>query len=161
MKIRIMNLIMVQKTCRNTNLIQYDRIRLVRRCGKPDINKFEEHIRDNNITVYHILACEDIMLEVHVDSPKRINLLYDDIERYYHMITNMPGEMAENYLCKACNKGWKRVVTHVCGQTCSDFMARPQRPFAVVRIPCDGCNRNFRSRSPFNNKQCNTKKNRL
>ena len=38
------------------------------------------HFREYKITVYQDLACNDIMFEEQVDSPKRINLLYDDVE---------------------------------------------------------------------------------
>jgi hypothetical protein len=34
------------------------------------------------ITVYQVLACEDIMFEGQVDSPKTIKLLYDDFEQH-------------------------------------------------------------------------------
>ena len=43
------------------------------------------------------------MLDGQVDSTKRINLLYDDVERLYHVIVNMTGAMAKKYVCKACN----------------------------------------------------------
>ena len=65
---------------------------------------FEEHFPQYKITVYQGLACEDIMFEVQFDSPKRINLLYDDVEQHYHVIVNLKGAMAQKYVCKACNK---------------------------------------------------------
>jgi len=43
----------------------------------PKLIKFQEHFRDYNITVYQSLAFEEIMFELQVVSPKRINLLYD------------------------------------------------------------------------------------
>ena len=51
------------------------------------------------------------MFEVQVDSRKRINLLYNDVERQYHVITNLTGAMARTYVCKACNKASTRAVT--------------------------------------------------
>ena len=39
------------------------------------------------------------MFEGQVDSPKRINPLYDDVEQHYHVIVNITGAMAKNYLC--------------------------------------------------------------
>jgi hypothetical protein len=44
------------------------------------------------------------MFEGQIDSPKRINLLYDDDEQHYRVIVNITGAMAK-YVCKACNKG--------------------------------------------------------
>jgi len=32
------------------------------------------------------------------------NLLYDDVTWLYHVITNLTGEKAKQYTCKACNK---------------------------------------------------------
>jgi len=47
--------------------------------GIPQLIKFQEHFRQYKITVYQGLACEDVIFEGQVDSPKRINLLYDDV----------------------------------------------------------------------------------
>jgi hypothetical protein len=35
------------------------------------------------------------MFEEQVDSPKQINLVYDDVERHYHVIVNITGAMAK------------------------------------------------------------------
>lgn len=43
------------------------------------------------------------MFEAQVEYFKRLNLLYDDIERH-HVITNLTGAMAIRYVFKACNK---------------------------------------------------------
>ena len=61
------------------------------------------------------------MFEGQVDSPKRINLLYDDVERHHHLIVNIAGAMTLKYVCKACNKACKTDATHRCDQTCSDL----------------------------------------
>ena len=37
-----------------------------------------------------------MMFEGHVASAKRLNLLYDDVEGYYHLITNLTSVMATN-----------------------------------------------------------------
>ena len=57
------------------------------------------------------------MFEGQVESPKRINLLYDDVERHYHVIVNMTGAMAKNIMCKACKKSCASDVTHICDPT--------------------------------------------
>ena len=37
------------------------------------------------------------MFEGQVDPSKHLNLLYDDVERHYHVITNLTGAMAKKY----------------------------------------------------------------
>ena len=99
------------------------------------------------------------MHEGQVESSKHLNLLYDDVERHYHVITNLTGGMAKMYLCNACHKRCVRDITHVCVQTCSDCTASPPCAFSGIRFPCDGCNRHFRSRTCFaNHEQSTTKK---
>jgi len=119
--------------------------------GIPELNRFQEHFRDYKIFVYEGLGCYDIMYEGQVDSSKHLNLLYDDVERNCHVITNLTGAMAKRYIFNACNKSCGRDITHVCDQTCSDCMASPPCTFSDVRLTCDGCNRRFRSRTCFAN----------
>ena len=127
------------------------------RCGGiPELIKFQEHFRDYKINVYQGLACEDIMFEGQVDLPKIINLLYDDVERHYHMIVNITGAMSKRLMCKACNKSCARDATNRCDQTCSDCMARPSCAFSAVRIPCAECNRHFRTQTCFANHKQST-----
>jgi len=127
--------------------------------GIPELNRFQEYFRDYKIFVYQCLGCDDIMYEAQVDSSKHLNLLYDDVERHYHVITNLTGAMAKRYICNACHKSCGRDITHNCDQTCSDCMASPPCTFSDVRIPCDGCNIHFRSRTCFaNHKQSTTKR---
>jgi hypothetical protein len=40
-------------------------------------------------------------------------IMYDDVNHHYHVITNMTGAMAKKYVCKACNKICRHYVTHV------------------------------------------------
>jgi len=91
------------------------------------------------------------MFEGHVESPKRNNLLYDDVEQHYHVIVNITGAMAKKYVCNACNKSCANEATHCCDQTCSDSKASPPCAFSAVRIPCTECNRHFRSQTCFAN----------
>jgi len=99
--------------------------------------------------VYQGLGCDDIIYEGQVDPSKHLNLLYDDVERHYHVITNLTGAVAKKYVCNACHKSSRRDITHVCDVTCSDCMASPPCAFSDDRILCDGCNRHFRSRKCF------------
>jgi hypothetical protein len=80
-----------------------------------------------------------------------MNLIYDEVERHYRVITNLTGAMAKRFVCNACNKACTSYVTHVCDQTCSDCMTSPACAFSDLRIPCDGCNRHFRSRTSYAN----------
>ena len=86
-----------------------------------------------------------------MESSKRINLLYDDFTRHYHVITNLTRAMAKRYVCRACNKGCSHGVRHICDQTCSDCMTSPPCAYVGVRIPCVECNRHFRSQSFYDN----------
>jgi hypothetical protein len=70
--------------------------------GIPQLIKLQEHFSQYKITVYQVLACEDVIFEGHVDSPKKINLLYDDVEQHYHVIVNITGAMTKKYICNAC-----------------------------------------------------------
>ena len=82
--------------------------------------RFQEHFKEYRIVVFGGLNCEDIMFDGQVDSEKRINLLYDGVWKYYHVINNLTGAMARRYVCRGCTKGCRRGVTHKCGETCSD-----------------------------------------
>jgi len=61
------------------------------------------------------------MYQGHVESDKRINLLFDDVIRHYHVICNLTGAMAKRYVCEGCNKGCEYGVVHTCEQTCNDY----------------------------------------
>ena len=50
------------------------------------------------IVVHHCLNCDNIMFEGQVECAKHHNLLYDDVERHYHVITKLTGAMATKYV---------------------------------------------------------------
>jgi len=50
--------------------------------GIHEIIRFKEHFLDYKLFVYRGLGCDDIMFEGQVFNSKRINLLYDEVERY-------------------------------------------------------------------------------
>jgi len=91
------------------------------------------------------------MFEGHVESDKRLNLLYDDVDRHYHVITVLTGAMSKQYICKACNKSSRSDTAHNCDQSCSECMTSSTCVFEGIRIPCDECNRHFRSQKCFDN----------
>ena len=72
---------------------------------------------------------------------KRLNLLYDDVERYYNLITNLTGAVARRHNSNACHKIYRSDITHICEQTCCHCMARPPCAFSDFRLPCEECNR--------------------
>jgi len=141
-------------------LLQQTGIDLNRGAGIPEINRFQEHFRDYKILVYQGLGCDDIMYEGQVDYSKYLKLLYDDIERQYHVITNLTSAMAKRYVCNAYHKCCGRDITHVCVQTCCDCMTSPPYALSGTRFRCDGCKRHFRSRTCFANHKQSTSKNK-
>ena len=91
------------------------------------------------------------MLEGKIEPSKRLNLLYDYMTRYYHVIGNLTAAMAKRYVCKACGKGVSRNITHTCDETCSNCMASPPSVSTWVGIPCADWDRHFRSQECFAN----------
>jgi len=85
-----------------------------------EIVRFQKHFREYKKTVYQFPSCENVMFEGQVESSKRLNLLYDNVDIHYYVITNVTGTMTKQYVCKACNKECRREFTHVCVQTCRD-----------------------------------------
>jgi len=124
----------------------------------PKLARFHEHFSEYMIVVYQGLRCDNIIFEGRVESVKRLNLLYDEVEWHCHVITNLTGAMANPYACKACNKSCRIVITLICDLTCSDFMTNTPCAFSEVRISCDECNRHFRCRKCFDNLKQSTAK---
>ena len=91
--------------------------------GIPKLEGFQDHFRHYKIVVYTVLNCEEIMFEVSVESAERLNLLYDEVSRHYHVIGKVTAAMTRKYVCKACDKGCGSDVTHTCDQTCSCCIA--------------------------------------
>ena len=75
-------------------------IKLDRGGGIRELMQFQEHFKEYRIVVYSGLNCDDVYFDGQVESEKRINLLYDESERHYHVITNITGAMAKHYVCK-------------------------------------------------------------
>lgn len=88
------------------------------------------------------------MLEGQLDSPKHINLHYDDAEMHYLVIAKLAAAMSRQYVCKACNKVCSRDVTHGCDQTCRYRMITPYA-FDCIRIACAECSIHLISRACF------------
>jgi hypothetical protein len=101
------------------------------------------------IVVYGGLNCEDIIFDGRVESERRLNLLWHDVTRHYHVITSLTGAMAKRYVCRGCGKGCEIKETHKCEHACSDCMSVPPCSFSGTKIPCGKCNKTFRSQACF------------
>jgi len=130
-------------------LLETTGIDLSRGGGVPELMRFQQHFKEYRIVVFRGLDCNDIMFDGQVDSEKRINLVCDDVQHHFHVINNITGALSRKYFCKGCNKGCEKGETHRCQETCSDCMSVPPCPYDNVRIPCESCNRQFRSRTCF------------
>ena len=75
-------------------LLETTGIDLSNGAGIPELFRFQEHFREYRIFVYNRLNCDNIIFEGQVDSTKRLNILYDYIERHYNMIAKLSGAMA-------------------------------------------------------------------
>ena len=81
------------------------------------------------------------MFERQVQTEKRINL-YVEVARHYHVIVNITAAMAKRY---ACNKGCYTDVHKL--NRCVVIVSVPPCAFSHFRIPCESCNRTFRSQT--------------
>jgi len=117
--------------------------------------RFQEHFKEYRIVVFGGLNCDNIYFDGQVESEKRINLVYDDVRRHFHVINSLTGVLTRQYVCRGCNKGCRCGLTHKCGETCSDCKSIPPCMYTEDRVPCESCNRNFRSRSCFEKHKTN------
>jgi hypothetical protein len=131
------------------NLLETTGINLDNGGGIPELIRFQEHFKEYRIVVYEGLNCGQILFEGQVESPKRLNLLFDDVTRHYHVINKLKGSMSKKYMCKACNKGCERGNTHICDQTCSDCMLSPPCEPSGVRIPLRRLQQTFQESDMF------------
>jgi len=83
----------------------------------PELMRFQEHFKEYRIIVFGGVDCEDIYFDGKVESEKRINLVYDAVQRYFHVINSLTGAMTRQYACRGCNKGCERGTAHKCGET--------------------------------------------
>jgi len=135
--------------------LQTTGIHLQRGGGIPELQRFQDHFSEYRIVLYGGLDCGDVIFDGQGISEKRINLLFDDVYKHYHVIANLTGAMVKGHVCKGCNKGCRSGVTHKCQETCNDCMFIPPCILTDVRIPCEPCNRTFRSQSCFDKHKTN------
>ena len=121
----------------------------------PEIQRFQDHFSDYKIVVYGGVDCEDNIFEGNVTFEKRVNLLYDDVTRHYHVIANLTDAMSKRYICEGSSKSCRDSVTHKCTEACTDCLSIPLCIGTDVRIPCGSCNRTFRSQTCFEKHKIN------
>ena len=115
----------------------------------PEIRRFKDQYTEYKIVVYRGHNCDDIIFVGQVTSEKRVNLLYDEDNHHYHVITNLTGAMSKRYICEACNQSSRSGVTHKCREKCTDCMFNPPCISTDVRNPCEAHKRTFRSQACF------------
>ena len=94
------------------HLLETTGINLDNGAGIAKLMRFKEHFHEYKIVEYEGLNCDRIMFEGQVVSSKRLNILYNDLTRHYHVIGNLTAALANLYLCNACGNGCTRDVTH-------------------------------------------------
>ena len=82
------------------DLIEKTVIDLCGGAGIPELERFQEHFREYKMVVYLGLSCDNIEFEGRIESAKRLNLFYDDVERKFHVITILTGAMAKRCVTK-------------------------------------------------------------
>ena len=136
------------------HLLQTTGIDLQHGGGIRELQRFQDHFSEYRIVVYGGLNCGDIIFDGQGTSEKRISLLYD-VNRHYHVIANLTGATVKRCVCKGCNKGCRSRVMHKCQETCNNCSTVPPCVYTHVRIPCESCNKTFRSQSCFDKHKTN------
>jgi hypothetical protein len=71
------------------NLLETTGINLDNGGGIPELIRFQKHFKEYRIVVYEGLNCDQIIFYGQNEAPKRLNLLFDDVTRHYHVINNL------------------------------------------------------------------------
>ena len=79
------------------NLLETTGINLDRGGGIRELERFQDQFKEYRIGVFAGLNCDEIYFDGQVNSEKRLNLLYDDVD-HHHVITNLTGAMARRYV---------------------------------------------------------------
>ena len=80
--------------------------------GVPKLQRFQDYFTEYKTVVYGGLQCGDIIFEGKVASQKKVNLLFDDVTRHFHVIANLTGAMSKKYMCAGCSKSCDSGVTN-------------------------------------------------
>lgn len=115
--------------------------------GINELNQFQDYLRDYKIIVYSGRECENIIFEGRSDSPKRIYLYYNEVEKHYDVITNITGALCKMFYCIGCNRGFSS-YHHTCTKICPQCYATPPCFHKIGdndRHYCPDCHRYFRN----------------
>jgi hypothetical protein len=82
------------------HLLETTGINLANGGGIPELMKFQERFKEFRIVIFGGLNCDDTAFDGHVESEKRINLIYDDVLKHYHVIGNLTVAMTRSYVCR-------------------------------------------------------------
>jgi len=115
------------------NLIKMTCIDLTNGAGFLELARSQKHFGEYKILVYQAISCDNVMFERQVESSKRINLIYDEVDRHHHVIINPTSAMARRYVCRTGKKSCISDATHICFLTCSDCMTCPPCAFESVK----------------------------
>ena len=55
--------------------------------------------------MYRWLNCDEIIYEGRVETSERLNMLYDEVTRHYHVIGNLTAAMAKGMCAKRAARG--------------------------------------------------------
>jgi len=64
----------------------------------PELLRFQEHFKEYRIVVFGGLNCENVYFDGQVEPEKRINLVYDDVHRDFHVINSLTGALTRQCL---------------------------------------------------------------
>ena len=73
--------------------------------GIPELERFQDYFRQYKIIAYTGLNFDEIMFEGRVESTERLNLLYDEVTRHYHVIGNLRAAIVRRYVLKRVARG--------------------------------------------------------
>jgi hypothetical protein len=82
-------------------------------------------------------------------------LLYDYVNKHYHIIASPTGAMAKRSVCGGCVKGCEVTETHKYKHACSDCMTVPPCPFSATMIPCGDVTRRLENWASFDRHKTN------
>ena len=80
-------------------------INLYRGGGIRELAQFQDHFKEYRIVVFSGLKCDEIYFDGQVKSEKRINLLYDELDRHYHVITDVTGSDGKTVRLRGMQQG--------------------------------------------------------
>jgi len=78
------------------SLLETTGIDLSRGGGVPELMHFQEHFKEYRIVVFGGLDCADIIFDGQIESEKRINLVYDAVNKHFHVINSLTGAWLES-----------------------------------------------------------------